>query len=311
MSVLGFAISVTGPIFLVVLLGFVLRRRGVIDPAFVGTASSIVFRFGLPAILFLSVYDGVGLGDVSLNVFMVIATLFLVLLGYFQARFVVVRSEDTAVFVQGIYRGNLAVIALAFCANAYGPAGLAQAAVPMGVLTIVYNLVAVVIFGSAKTDGERRWWGTVRSVARNPLIIALVIGFVYRATNLPLPGFIADTGHYFAAMTLPLALLCIGASIDFPALRSVKTTVLTACAWKLVVSPILFTTLAWLLGWRGQSLGIVFFFSAAPTAAASYIMAKAVRGNEALAAGIVVLTTVAAVFTVTLGLFLLKTMDLI
>ncbi len=314
MSVLSFAISVTGPIFIVVALGHILRRRGAVDAQFVQTASMIVYRLGLPAILFLGVYDGSDAGGahIGLNAFMVGATLMLIVLAWSYAWLFRVPDTERKEFVQGAFRGNLGVVGLAFCANAYGDAGLTQAAVPMGILTIVYNLMAVAILGTPPSQsGGGRWRRSLRSICTNPLILALIAGFGYRATGLPLPDLVGGAVKYFAAMTLPLALFCIGASLDLSALRATRSTMVAACLFKLVGSPVLFTTAALALGWRGQTLGIVFFLSAAPTAAASFIMVKAVRGNDVLAAAIVVFTTVMSMFSVTAGLLILKSVDLI
>ena len=314
MNIVEFAISVTGPIFLVVLLGFGIRRAGMIDANFVQTASLLVFRIGLPAILFLGVYKGGG--DASdtlwLSVLMIAMTLLLVAASWLYAHLARLPSGDVRVFVQGVYRANLGIIALAFCANTFGIEGLAQASVPMGILTVLYNLIAVLMF-DGDSHGERRRSGVsmVLSVLRNPLIIAILAGFAYRATGLPLPSLIEDTGEYFAGMTLPLALLCIGASLDPGALRSMRGAVTAACMFKLVLAPLLFTLAGLLAGWRGQSLGILFFFGAAPTAAASFIMVKAVRGNESLAAGIVAFSTVGSLVTVTAGVLILKAAGLI
>lgn len=314
MSTLGFAISVTGPIFLVVLLGFAIRRGGMIDAAFVQTASTVVFRIGLPAILFLGVYQGGGTGSETLwlSVFMIAMTLLLAASSWLYAHLSGIDRGDVRVFVQGVYRGNLGIIGLAFCANTFGVEGLAQASVPMGILTVLYNLMAVFMFGSGIPEARRRsGFHLAISIVRNPLIVAIVAGFAYRATGLPLPELVEDTGQYFAGMTLPLALLCIGASLDPGALRSMRGAVTAACVFKLVLAPLLFTLVGLLAGWRGQSLGILFFFGAAPTATASFIMVKAVRGNESLAAGIVAFTTVGSLVTVTLGVLILKAVELI
>lgn len=314
MSVFAFAISVTGPIFVIVALGFILSRRGTIDAPFVQTASTLVYRFGLPAILFLGVYDGGdGQGvDPYLSAFMVAMTLAIMVLAWLYARLTRVPPADIKVFVQGVFRGNLGIVGLAFCANTYGDAGLAQAAVPMGILTIVYNLVAVMLFGSPSTaPDEMTVARAISSLATNPLILSLVVGFSYRASGLPLPDVAGDAIRYFAAMTLPLALFCIGASLDLSALRSTRATMVSACAWKLLVSPALFTAAGFALGWRGQTLGVIFFLSAAPTAAASFIMVRAVRGNDKLAAGIVAFGTVMSMVTVTAGLLLLRALSLV
>ncbi|GJL80995.1 MAG: transporter [marine bacterium B5-7] len=314
MSILAFALSVTGPIFLVVLLGYTLRRKNIIDGAFVTSASQVVFRVGLPAILFLSIYEGEppGYQQLRLTIMMILVTLILLGGSALHARIRIASSDDRRVFMQGGFRGNLGVIGLAFCANAYGLSGLSQAAVPMGILTILYNILAVFILGNP-VDGRQGGfaWKTCRSIARNPLILGIVAGFAYQATGLPLPALVRDTGDYFASMTLPLALICIGASLDFTTLRSVRGTVTAACIWKLLVSPLIYTSIAWLMGYSGQTLGVVFFLGATPTAAASFIMVKAMRGNESLAAGIVVASTLLSSFTVTIGLYLLRGLDLV
>ncbi len=71
-----------------------------------------------------------------------------------------------------------------------------------------------------------------------------------------------------------------------------------AAAGKLLLVPLLFVGggVAW--GFRGMELGILLLMSSAPTAAASYVMVRAMGGNAALAANIIALTTLGSLFTV-------------
>lgn len=80
---------------------------------------------------------------------------------------------------------------------------------------------------------------------------------------------------------------------------------------KLAILPVIMTWGAWYLGWTGQTLGILFLYFASPTAAGSFVMAKAMGANGALAANIVALTTVGSTLTVTLGVFLLHWLQLV
>lgn len=74
----------------------------------------------------------------------------------------------------------------------------------------------------------------------------------------------------------------------------------------MITLPLLCTLAAWLVGFRGAELGILFLYFASPTAAASYIMARTANGNYELAAAIIVITTLAAAVTTNVGIFILQ-----
>ncbi len=84
-----------------------------------------------------------------------------------------------------------------------------------------------------------------------------------------------------------------------------------ASSYKLVVAPMVITLGAYLIGFRGIELGILFFMNASPVAAASYVMARSMGGNSVLAANIIALTTVLSTLTCTLGIIVLNSFALI
>jgi|TARA_R110000822_G_scaffold59736_13_gene148953 predicted permease len=313
-SLLAFSLSITGPIFMVVLLGLLLKRLGVIQTQFVQPASDLVFKVGLPAILFLSIYRA-DLDNFSMGLPLLVAipiTLMMFALSLPLARLFIVDKGDCGVFVQGAFRGNLAVIGLAFCSNAYGEAGLAAAAVPVAVLTILYNLLAVVALNPIESgDHQSPLRRIVMNTLKNPLLIGIALGFMMKFSGLPLPKLIEDTGNYFARMTLPLALLCIGASMNMKALKHSGVSTVAASILKLIVAPLLMVSMAIWLGVRGMELGILFFLVASPTAVASFIQVRAMGGNGEFAANIVVMSTLLGIVTVTAGLLVLKAFSLI
>jgi hypothetical protein len=101
-------------------------------------------------------------------------------------------------------------------------------------------------------------------------------------------------------------LICIGGTLTLASLRNSSGIAISASLMKMVWLPLLATLGAWLCGFRGADLGILFVYFASPTAAASFVMAKAVGGNHQLAAAIIVITTLAGVVTINVGLFLLQ-----
>lgn len=80
---------------------------------------------------------------------------------------------------------------------------------------------------------------------------------------------------------------------------------------KLLLVPLLLTSGAWLCGFRHVTLGVIFLLSATPTAAASYVMTRAMGGNATLAANIIAITTLGSFFTTALGLYFLRQWGLI
>lgn len=142
---LGFAFSVTGPIFVLVFLGVALKRLQVIDQAFTDTASKIVFNVALPAVLFFgvantdiqSVLNPAYLGLAATGT---LVTFFLISL---LSQRVVHNPRDRGVFVQGAFRSNLAIVGLAFVINAYGEQGLALGSIFISVVTVLYNILSI------------------------------------------------------------------------------------------------------------------------------------------------------------------------
>ena len=205
----------------------------------------------------------------------------------------------------------LAIIGLAYVANIYGNQGVALAAIYVASLTVLYNIQAVIaLTPKGKDTGAKAIKVIAKSITKNPLIIAIFLAVVFYALSIPIPKMVTD-GQYFANMTLPLALLCTGGSLDISSLKQEKLSTWFASSYKLIASPLLITSAAWYIGFEGLDLGLIFLMSAAPTAAASYVMARAMGGNSTLAANIIALTTVVSLITCTLGIFALTAMDLI
>lgn len=311
LDTLEFSFSVTGPIFVVLGLGAWLRRIGLLNDSFIEVGSRLVFNVTLPTLLFISVSKT--RLDTSANFaligFGIAATLLAWGAGELTARLAVRDGRDRGVVVQGIFRSNMAIIGLAYCVNAYGEAGLAAASLYVGLVTILFNVLSVVTLSSS-LHARQGLGRTLRSVAMNPLIIGIVLALPVSISGLPLPGILLQSGEYFARMTLPLALLCTGAALDFRSLRHDPRDAVLAAAGKLLAVPLLFVLAGAALGFRGMDLGILLLMSSAPSAAAGYVMVRAMGGNAPLAANIIALTTVGSLLTTSGGIVALKTMGL-
>lgn len=300
-------LDVTLPVFAMVFVGLILKRLKWIDSAFVSTASALVFRATLPTLIFLSLVKAdlsVAL-DVSLMVFFAVATLGQFLLSWVWAHYCVVR-ENRGIYVQGAFRGNCGVVGLALAAGMYGNYGLSAGSLLLGVVIVMYNALSVVVLATYQPGQSTDWRSLLKHVATNPLIISVFAALPFTAFSIPLPSWLVTSGDYFASLTLPLALICIGATLSASSIRDSRQVALGASLMKMVTLPVISTVAAWLLGFSGAQLGLLFLFFASPTAAASFVMVKAIGGNVALSANIIAITTLMASITVTLGVFTLR-----
>lgn len=306
-STVAFAFSVTGPIFVILLLGIGLSRIGLITDAFVDVGSRLVFNVTLPSLLFISISKTniEESANFSLIGYALVGTVVAYLLLEALAGTLVRPREDRGVVVQGAFRSNMGIVGLAYCVNAYGDRGLAAASIYLGLVTILLNVLAVITLNRS-LGKHRSIQGTLFAIARNPLIIGILLALPVAWARIELPGVLLHTGGYFAQMTLPLALLCTGASLSLKPVRDELRNAVLATAGKLLLVPTLLTVGGYLVGFRGIDLGILFLMSSAPTAAASYVMARSMGGNAGLAANIIAYTTLGSMAVTSLGVAWLR-----
>ncbi len=305
-------LETTLPVFAMVFIGLGLRRLGLIDLPFINTASALVFKATLPTLIFLSIIQADL--DTTLNPgllgFFLLATIGSFLLCWAWATWRVPYA-DRGVYVQGAFRGNCGIVGLALATNLYGDFGLSAGGLLLGVVIISYNVLSVVVLAAYQPGQKLSWRNILRDIVRNPLIISVIVAIPVAWSGIQLPGWVMISGDYFASLTLPLALLCIGGTLSIAAIRTDSKTATGASMMKMVVLPSLCIAAAWLAGFSGKELGLLFLFFASPTAAASFVMVKALGGNDRLAANIVALTTLMASVTITIGVFLLRTSGVI
>ncbi|MFA3792267.1 AEC family transporter [Aliiglaciecola sp. SL4] len=313
LSDLNFSLQITTPIFFIIGLGFLFKRIGWLNDDFARMGSALVFKVTLPCLLFtkLSTTDFTHGLPTTLVIYAFFATLLIFMLLDVFATKLIDDKADKGVFVQGAFRSNMGIISLAFVVSAYGEKALGIASIYLAVLTILFNILSVVTLSRhLQQRGSNRLGGMLITIIKNPLIISIVAGVVVSLLNIPIPKIALHTGEYFAGMTLPLALLCAGASIRVKEFHSSSVLYWTS-AMKLILVPVAITLGGVLLGFRGEQLGVLYLMCASPTAAASYPMVQAMHGNHFLAAAIIAVTSVLSLVTTTLGIFLLKVFGMI
>ncbi|MGG2395866.1 AEC family transporter [Pseudomonas sp. SH1-B] len=307
LAVAAQTLAITAPVFAMLFLGVVLKRVRWIDGGFIDTASSLVFRGTMPTLLFLGVVkaDLNAAMQPELLTYYVIATVgaFFLAWGWAVWR---VPFVDRGVYTQGAFRGNNGIVGLALATSMYGDYGLSLGSVLAALVILCYNALSAMVLAIYSPGAKTGPKAIARSIVTNPMIIGVLLAVPFAYWKIPLPQWLLTSAEYFAQMTLPLALICIGGTLSLASLQRSSGTAIGSGLMKMVWLPLLSTLGAWLCGFRGADLAILFLYFASPTAAASFVMARAVGANHELAAAIIVITTLAAVVTTNVGLLLLQ-----
>lgn len=312
LSAIVFALGITLPNLILMSLGFYMQRRAIVNAHFIEVASNMVFNYCLPCLLFFSVIKSQVHYQEQFVLLQAgfLVTFLLFFLAEIYARFFVPENRDKGVFVQGVFRSNMAIIGLATVSNAYGDQGMGAGAVYMGVITILYNILAVITL-SRTTKQSNSLLGQsldiVKKIIKNPLIIALISAFIYKGLGLPmLPDFLIKTGTLLGSVALPLALICAGATLNLKTMLSPSGLSMQASLGRIFVAPLLAVFVGLIFGLPAVQMGVLFLMVASPTASASYVMARAMGGNDVLAANILGFTTVFSMIGIGVGMAILR-----
>ena len=310
----GFTVNAVAPVFFLVFIGIALKKWNVTNETFNSTGSFVVFRVALPALVFeriaftefSEVYSG------NLICFVLLATLIWTLLMTVYAILLKRDGRDTGVIIQGSYRSNFAIIGMALIYNVLGDTALSKAAIILAVLMPVFNILAILVLTLPQHQEKSiHPFQTIKEILSNPLVLGAVAALPFSVWHIPVPLVLAKTLGYLSNLTLPLALVAIGGQLtcrDFKV--DARLAGLTAVN-KIVLMPLAYTGTAYLLGFRGIDLGVIYLLSASPTAIASFPMAEAMGANGRLAGNIILVTTLGAMVTIFLGISFLGYLQLI
>lgn len=298
------------PVFLVIGLGYALRRLKIVNAATNAALSRLVFYVASPCLLLRSISQTELDWGESARMLGVVGglTILAAFLIYLAARWM--RPARRGVFAQGAIRSNTVFVGLPVVLNAFGEPGVAQAGILIAFFVVMENPLSVLLLTLPHRHSERGsasvWLQTGARVLANPLVIGSGGGILLSVFSVDLPPSLSRSLALVGQTAAPLGLLCVGAGLDFRQLRAEWPATAGAALIKLAVYPALVLAALRAAGLTGLALSVPVLICACPTAVISYVMAREMRGDEPLAAAIVIGTTVAALGTLVGWLLILR-----
>lgn len=306
------SIQVVFPLCVLMLMGYIMKQWLHLSEVTTKQLNQMVFKVFLPLQLFKNIYTS----DLSVdfNVGMLIFAVSAILLVFLFLCTIIPKIEPDrkkcSVMIQGIYRTNYILYGLPITESIFGSGNLGMASITAAVVIPLINVLAVLLFEMFR-EQKMNWSNTIKGVIKNPLVLSSAAGAICLAWQIPIPNLMMESVSTFGSIATPLALIALGAEFHFTSIKRYRKQLLITVPGRLIAVPVIFLTLAVLLGFRGMHLMVLMALFASPTAIASYTMASSMGGDEELAGQILVLTTVLSVITIFCYTFLLNSLGLI
>lgn len=198
--------------------------------------------------------------------------------------------------VQGGIRFNSYVL-LAFVDTVYGDKGLVLAAIVMAFVIPFLNVLCISIFAIYTRNGKFSFLTFLKTIVKNPLIGACVIGGAINASGFHLPLVVIKSLAMVGSAALPMGLLSVGVGLELKYLKHAKKELFVSTGIKLLFFPLVIYGVGLLLGLSGMSLSVAVIFGAMPTAVSGYILARELGGDVSLMASIITLQTLLCLAT--------------
>ncbi|BDW89142.1 AEC family transporter [Thalassospira tepidiphila] len=287
------------PTFALIVVGYVLRERRFLPDSFWPGAEKLTYFITFPALLFSNTAKAdlgslplLGIATAMLGTIAICTVLILV------ARPVLKVSAPTfSSLVQGAIRPNT-YIGLAVAAALLGTDGLTVTALCVALVVPTVNVISVLACAHlGENDRKPGVLSLLRDVAKNPLLMACVLGSLFNVLGVGLPPIIGPFLEVLGRAALPIGLLAVGAGLDLSAARRAGFPVGVSSIGKLVLSPAIAAGLCLMLGLPDIELAAVVLYAALPCSASAYVLARLMGGDAQMMASIITVHTLLAIIT--------------
>ena len=299
-----FSANVVVPIFLLIMLGYVLTRIKLWDENFLKIANNLCFKCLLPVLLFhnvasaniFEVFNGKLILYASLCAIALCGLLFLIVPIFVK------DNKRRGVMIQGTFRSNFLLFGIPLGLSIGGDKGAVLAAVVASFYVPTINMLSVISLYAFSDAKGKNIKSALLGILKNPLIIGgvsgLIFSFIRNYIGFEIPTMLDSTLGNIKSIATPFAFLILGGDLKFGSmLRNVKFSIFSVLG-KVVIIPALMLSLSALLGFDKLEMAILIAVFATPNAVSSYAMARNYEADHELAGEIVTLGTLLSIFTI-------------
>jgi len=305
-------LGVTVPIFIVIAVGFLLRKRSFLDEKTVTAISKLTYDLGLSTLVFYSIVQN-KLSDIfELNILKVSLSTFGVafLVIFLSIFFTKLDIRTKGALIVTSYRSNMAFVGFPILLYAFGSLATAKASIVIALLLPLNVASTVIIFRVFdRVDDKNGIRPIILDLARDPVIIAVLLGIIFSYFGVGMPAPVEKILDILSSMAVPLALISIGASFRFYNLRKNLKLLFIPALYKLIFLPLVALFFAtFVFGLEDLNRDVIVILFGMPLAVATYIQGQKYGSDKEFIASALIVTTLASLITISAWLFVMRLM---
>lgn len=245
MSGLTQVFGITGPVFIIILIGYLAVKKSIVPKGTSQALSAFSVNFALPALLFKAIsekpvseiFNGdylLGYATGSLLAFMLLFILTL--------RLRRKSISEGAIYGMGGSFSNSLMIGFPVIVQLFGSAAMVPLALTLMVENFIMFPLTLILADVGLSNGESRvrvLLQSFRQVLRNPIILAIIIGVLFSALGITLPQPALKVIDLFAATVSGIALFAIGGLLVGINVSSVVKDIAMILPVKLFIHPLM------------------------------------------------------------------------
>jgi len=302
-------IDVISPLILVGLVGFISTKTRWLNKVQIDTLTKFAFNLCIPAFLFQKLVN-TDLANLDIKIyaaFYLPVLLVYLIAGFANYLFHQKYQTDTAasaVYALAASYSNNVIVGIPVVMMVLGEQALA-------IVFLVVSLHSAMLFGicSALTSkaASFNWQTFIKQTFYNPLIIAILSGFIFNLLAIELPYVIDKSLSLIGRPAISLALFILGASLTFYRIKDEIKFIFFASILKLLILPLtVYLSAHYIFDFEKTIVTTLVLLSACPTGVNAYLIAKQQIQHQQPAACTVVATTVASIITIPFWLWFLS-----
>ena len=307
------AFNAVMPLLILLGIGWAAVRSGVTDRAFMNRLNTLNFKLFFPFLMFKNVYgaEPENLPSMALIIMGVVSLLAVVALLFILVPRIVPENPRRGTIIQAIFRSNFIIYGIPLTTFVFGEGKASVCGIMVMIMVSMFNILSVIVLEYFREGGKVRPGPLLLGIVKNPLLQGCVAGLLCYLLGIKLPVFLKEPVFALGSMASTLALVVLGANLQFAELKKNGRTVTAVLLIRLLLLPLVMVPLGWMIGLRGVELFLILMIYGTPVATASYPMAQNMGGDGQLAGQLVFVSTVASLGTIFLFIFTMSRLGLL
>jgi predicted permease len=315
MNNLTLAINVVFPLLFMMVAGYIIRVKKMVDEHSLNIMNKLIFRVFMSIMLFLNIYEMDIKEAISKENIFLISLLYAIIIAAFLIFIFILPKyikdkKKCSVVIQGLVRGNSILFGIPIVASIYGDDRTGLVSLLAAFLIPLFNILGVMVLELYR-GGKVQIKNVLQGIVKNPIIIASALAFLFIFIGIKIPSLILSPLESMSKVTTPLAFIVLGGTFDFKAFYNNTKYLFFVILGKLIIIPAIVFYIAYSIGIGNEEMVAILGVMTSPVAIASFTMAKEMDADGELAGQIVITTSVASVVTIFFWVYLFGTLNIV